>query len=148
MDIKFRTEYNYDRNEASRETALICKDPSRTKQEFAEDADINHIIERFGIGYEMPTNVTPPQQGDFTNIPDFRGAVEMVREAQQLFGSLPAKIRNRFDNDPQQYIDFFHDPANQDEAIALGLATKRVEGQTAPNQPPAPKAAEEPPKTA
>lgn len=131
----FRTEYNYDRKEVSDETALYCKDPSRTKQEFAADADINTIIERFGIGYDMPLNTTPPASGDFTNIPDFRGAVDIVRQAQEVFNALPAKIRSRFENDAAKYIDFFEDPDNYDEARKLGLVKPRQEVETPPETP-------------
>lgn len=126
IDIpNFRTEYNYDRNEVSDETGTKNLEKSMTKQEFAEDADINTIIERFGIGYEMPVNHMPPRSGDFTNLPDFTGAVKMVRQAQEVFNALPAKIRNRFQNEPSKYIEFFEDPDNYDEAVKLGLAMPR-----------------------
>lgn len=131
----FRTEYNYDRNEASQETALYCKDASRTKQEFAADADINTIIERFGIGYDMPLNTTPPASGDFTEIPDFRGAVDIVRRAQEVFNALPAKIRSRFENDAGKYVEFFNDPDNYEEARKLGLVKEPEEVQTPPEPP-------------
>lgn len=121
MNTFFRTLYNYDTNAASDETATVNNEPSKTRQEFADDSDINKIVERLGLGYEMPLNTTPPMQGDFTDLPDFRGAVTAIRNAEQIFGALPAKIRNRFENDPQQYIDFFHDPENKAEAIAMGL---------------------------
>lgn len=140
----FRTEYNYDRNEASDETATVNKDPSLTRQEFAADADINTIIERMGLGYEMPINTTPPQQGDFTDLPDFQAATQMIRHAQEVFNALPAKIRNRFQNDPEKYIEFFHDPDNRLEAEKLGL----VKPQQVEEDPPAPPKAPEAPKTA
>ena len=141
----FRTEYNYDRDKVSQETALVCKDPSKTRQEFLDDANINVIVERFGIGHELPLNNTPPQTGDFTNIPDFRGAQDLIRKAQEVFGNLPAKIRAKFDNDPAKYIDWFHDPDNEAEAIRLGLATKPAEPQNNPVEPVTPP---EPPKPA
>lgn len=140
----FRTEHNYDRDAISDETGTRNLEPSMTKQEFAADADINTIIERFGIGYEMPLNTTPPQQGDFTELPDFTAAVKKVREAQEIFNSLPAKIRSRFQNEPEKYIEFFHDPDNYDEAVKLGLVKPRPPEDTPPDPQPAPPA----PKTA
>lgn len=142
--IKFRTEYNYDRNAVSDETATVNNEPSLTRQEFAADADINTIIDRMGLGYTMPTNTTPPQQGDFSYLPDFTAATKMIRQAQEVFNALPAKIRNRFQNDPEKYIEFFHDPENQLEAEKLGLVKKRPPEDT----PPAPPKAPEAPKTA
>lgn len=150
MEVKqpfFRTEYNYDRNAVSDECGTQNSEPSKTRQEFAADADINTIIERFGIGYEMPLNTTPPEQGDFTNLPDFTGAVKMVRAAQEVFNALPAKVRSRFQNEPEKYIEFFHDPENYDEALKLGLVKPRPPKD---NPPEPPKATETPvaPKTA
>ena len=40
---------------------------------------------------------------------------------------LPAKARARFQNDPQQFMEFMNDEENIAEAIKLGLATKREE---------------------
>lgn len=134
----FRTEYNYDMNIVTEQTALVCKDPSRTRQEFAEDADLNVIVARFGIGHEMPQNVTPPMSGDFSAVPDYRGAQDLLRKANEVFGNLPAKVRSRFDNDPAQYIDFLENPDNEAEAIALGLASKPAPVDTPPDPQPAP----------
>lgn len=142
--IFFRTEYNYDRNKVSDETATVNNEPSLTRQEFAAEADINTIIERMGLGYDIPTNTTPPMQGDFTNLPDFTAATKMIRHAQEVFNALPAKIRNRFENDPEKYIEFFHDPENELEAIKLGLVKPKPQEDTPPEPPKAPEA----PKTA
>lgn len=146
--IFLRTEHNYDRNKASEDTALICKDASRTKQEYADDADINKILERFGQGYPMPENTTPPTSGDFTNLPDYRAAHDMIRAADELFGTLPAKIRARFNNDPAYYIEFFHDPENYDEALKLGLVNKRPPADQPAPQPEVKTPPETPAKTA
>ncbi len=35
---------------------------------------------------------------------------------------MDAKIRARFHNSPQEFLEFFADPANADEAVRLGLA--------------------------
>lgn len=34
---------------------------------------------------------------------------------------LPAKVRSRFENDPQKFLEFCSDPKNRDEAVSLGL---------------------------
>jgi len=139
----FRTEYNYDRDAVSDATGTSNDEPSLTRQEFAADADINTIIERMKLGYAMPINTTPPQQGDFTNLPDFTAATKMIRHAQEVFNALPAKIRNRFENDPQKYIDFFHDEDNRLEAEKMGLLKPKAEEDNPPT-PPAPEAPKAP----
>lgn len=114
--------------------ALDCsQDPGVTKQSFKEDCDINVIMERY-----VPSEVgsVPPMFGDFTEAPDFMAAQAILLDAQEKFGALPSKVRERFANDPARFLEFVNDPANSDEAIALGLATKRPEVKK--EEPPAP----------
>ena len=67
---------------------------------------------------------------------DFQASLEIVRQAQEAFATLPSGTRARFENDPQNFLAFLSDPANQDEAIKLGFATDRrpppKEPETAP----------------
>jgi phage internal scaffolding protein len=118
----FRTPYNYDRDFASDASALHCEDPTMTMQQFAEESDINTIVRRFGIGVEMPQNFKMPSYGDFTDaVTDFHTAANMVIEADNAFMTLPANIRARFYNDPQNLLEFLADEGNLDEARRLGL---------------------------
>lgn len=125
--VFLRTPYNYDTDVVSRETALECKDDSLAIQSAAEDADINTIVRRFGLTGELPNDIKMPQSGDFAGVGDFQSAMNIVRAAQEEFMRVPADIRARFSHDPQLFSEFFNDPANQDEAIRLGLATRRPE---------------------
>lgn len=119
--VFLRTEFNYDMDEASAKSGLACLDPSMAQQQFLEESDINTIVERFGLNGEMPANVKAPVYGDFTGISDFQTAMNTVIAAQESFMSLPAKVRARFENDPQQFLEFCSDEANRDEARSLGL---------------------------
>lgn len=116
-----RTPYNYDMDMISDETGLKCEDVSRAKQSFKEECDINTIIDRFGIGYEMPTGVKAPVYGDFTEVCDFRSAMDAVLEAQKSFMALPAEVRSRFGNDPNGFVEFCSKDENYDEVEKLGL---------------------------
>ena len=49
--------------------------------------------------------------------------------ADEMFAELPAKIRGRFENNPQQFLDFCEDPDNEAEAIELGIANKPAPDQ-------------------
>ena len=45
----------------------------------------------------------------------------MVMAADDAFMALPANIRERFNNDPAELVDFVSDDRNRSEAIDLGL---------------------------
>ena len=123
-EVFLRTPYNYDVDLVSDETGLKCEDPSLAQQHFAEECDINYIVERFGVTGQLPENNRPmPTYGDFTGVSDYRQALEAVSQAQEAFMSLPANVRERFDNDPALFVDFCSstDPADRSEAIELGL---------------------------
>lgn len=124
--VFLRTPYNYDMDDVSRETGLRCDDPSLAIQSAAEEADINTIVRRFGLTGELPGDVEMPQSGDYAGVGDFQSAMNVVRLAQEQFLRVPAHIRARFSHDPQMFSEFFNDPANQDEAIRLGLASRKV----------------------
>jgi phage internal scaffolding protein len=120
-----RSVYNYDRDVASDEAALVIEGESKTVQSQAEDADINTIVKRFGITGVLPENVRTPTYGDFVQIDDYRTAVHVVMDAEREFLKIPAGLRARFENDPQQWIDFVMNPDNVDEAVKLGFVVKR-----------------------
>lgn len=123
--IFLRTEFNYDMDAVSRETGLLCEDDSLAVQSAKDETDINTIVRRFGLTGELPGDVDMPQSGDYAGIGDFHSAMNVIRKAEEEFLRVPAEIRARFVNDPQRFSDFFNDPENQEEAIKLGLATRK-----------------------
>jgi len=125
--IFIRTPYNYDTDEVSNETGLVCPEPTMAQQQFREEADINIIMERFGRTGELVAPVRLPQYGDFTGVTDYHSAMNAVVEAQASFDSLPANIRARFQNDPAQFVEFCLDDSNRHEAVKLGLVQPRIE---------------------
>jgi phage internal scaffolding protein len=129
----------YDTKEAS-DTAGVITDwgPSLTIQSQAEDADLNIIMRRFGITGKMPENVRLPEYGDFTQITDYRSALESVRMANEAFMEIPAEIRARFQNDPQQFLEFTTNEKNLDELRKMGLAKPLQPTITPPPATPGP----------
>lgn len=116
-----RNPYNYDTNKAGDESGLDTGTEGGAKQSFKEECDINTIVKRFGIGYEMPQNHRIPQYGDFTGISDFHTAMNAVATAREAFDELPADIRAKFHNDPGKYVDFCLDDKNRDQLKEMGL---------------------------
>lgn len=128
-----RSPYNYDTNKCSDETGLTCPEPTLAQQQFAEESDINFIANRYGLTGEMPIAYDAWNHGDFEGIFDFQSAQDAVIRARDNFMSLPAKMRARFDNDPQKLLSFLADNDNREEAIFLGLVSKP---EPAPATPP------------
>jgi len=103
---------------------LDCsKDKPLTQQSAKDECDINMIIDRIKRGADIPSlSPNPPRYSDFSSIPtDLRECLLTIRKADDLFMSLDAKVRRRFDNDPAKMLDFLASASNRDEAIALGL---------------------------
>ncbi|WNK12788.1 MAG: internal scaffolding protein [Microvirus sp.] len=120
--IFLRTPHNYDTDKVSEETGLTCtEEESLVQQQFAEETNINEIVRRFGITHELPHNPRMPSYGDFTGVTDFQSALHAVQQAENDFAQLPAAVRARFQNDPQELLQFISDDRNRPEAETLGL---------------------------
>lgn len=124
---RFRTPDDGLANFYSDMTAHFSTEPSRTKQEFTAECDINVIMKRFiASGFDpstLPLTSRKAMYGDFTSLPEsYHAALNYVKSTESMFLELPADLRSRFDNDPQKFIDFVEDPANEAELVALGLA--------------------------
>ena len=125
-----RSPYNYDMDLASDKHGLSCNDDSLTQQQFKEDSDINTIVNRFMKSGVLPTPVNMPQYIDYEGVFDYQTAMNSIRAADETFMRMDAKVRARFNNSPQEFLAFFADPANIDEAIRLGLAVPKAVEET------------------
>jgi phage internal scaffolding protein len=115
---------NFD--DRSEETGLKCLDDSLTQQQFRDESDINNIVDRFMKTGHLPDPVSMPQYVDYEGVFDFQSAMNVVRQADENFMRMDAKVRSRFHNSPQEFLEFFADPANSEEAVRLGLALPRT----------------------
>jgi len=127
-----RTPYNYDMNEASNDTGLLCLDKTMAQQQFKDECDINTIVERFGITGELPQNLKTPSTNDFWEISNYQEALNQVNAGREAFMQMPAKIRTEFDNDPGRFLEFVHDPDNRARAEKLGLIVPKEEVKKEP----------------
>lgn len=101
-----------------------CSDfPSLTRQEFAEDCDINTLMSRYEkTGVINHFNNANPQYLDFSDLPDLQGSLTILADARAAFMQLPALTRREFDNDPVKFVDFASDGKNIDKLREWGLA--------------------------
>lgn len=132
MANRFRCNYDGLNDEVSERTSLSMVNPDtgeldvgRTQQEFREECDINEIVRRFGLTGQLPEVVNIPVSGDFTGISDFQSAQNAVIKARDDFMALPAALRARFQNDPQQLLEFMAHDENRAEAEKLGLVNAK-----------------------
>jgi len=106
-------------------TGEITRPPSRTKQSFVQECDINNIIKSFKVTGQIKHINEKAAQGAYLDLPEpieFQDALHAVKAAQTSFATLPAHTRAQFGNDPAQFLTFISDPSNQEEMIKLGLA--------------------------
>lgn len=129
MKSRFTPRHQYDlasEEKVGAETAVDVGDEVLTQQQFRDDADINVIVARFGVGIEqIPfTPVSAEYYGDVSDVYDLGEMLRRVQDAKNRFAELPVKIRNRFHNSPAELWNWVNDPENADEAVKMGLLTK------------------------
>lgn len=102
---------------------------SMTKQAFKDEVDINKIIERYAEYGVQPLASGQPKYGDFSDGFSFHDALSAVREVEEDFAALPARVRDACENDPGKYLDFVSDPEKRKELEGLGLVEAQVPEQ-------------------
>lgn len=131
---------------------LECKDVSLTKQADADDADINVIVGRFGLGPHDPIPVVLPSwENQAVESMTFQDAMNIVVAGREAFDMQPASIRTEFDNNPMKFADFLANDRNRSRAEEMGLLAPKVgvQGPTpavAPSGPQAPPGEQPPAK--
>lgn len=101
--------------EVSDLTSSVDAGGSPTQQQFREEVDVNVIVSRFGVGRQVAVD-TMGVYGDFTGIFDYESALARIEGAQARFMSLPAEVRERFQNDPGRLVRAAQDLSEEDFA--------------------------------
>lgn len=122
MIPKFATHY-----ENRKKHSIDFKDcKSRTLQSDAYAADINNILKKYQKTGILPDLIKQnPRYGDFSEVPQYQDALNVVQMANDQFNSLEAHVRRRFDNNPEKFLEFMHNGDNIEEMIKMGLATRK-----------------------
>lgn len=110
-------------------TGEVYKPPSMTKQEFVAECDINNILREYSLTGQINHISARAAQGAFLDLPnpmDFQESLAVLDRAESAFAQLPSPVRERFANDPHEFLAFMSDPKNQDEAKELGLLKQPV----------------------
>lgn len=100
--------------------------PSRTKSEFKDECDINNVVARALRTGTLPVVDREALYADFTQVSDYATASNVLAQATQAFEQLPSSIKEQFENDVTKLLNFVDDPANEAEAIKLGLLPEQI----------------------
>ncbi|QCQ84861.1 internal scaffolding protein [Blackfly microvirus SF02] len=134
------------------DTVFNTKGASLTRQEFADECDINTLMKRYetyGTSmHQLRPDAVAASGGmyvDFSEMPNnLIDYLAMVKDAETAFMSLPAPVRREFDNNAVAFVDFASDPRNIDQMRIWGLAAP-AKAPVEPVQAPAPVSSSSPP---
>nr|QJB19807.1 MAG: internal scaffolding protein [Microvirus sp.] len=102
------------------------KKPSLTQQHFKDECDINCIMDRYASTGVLTNGLSTraPIFDDFSVTFDYHSAKNKMIEAEMLFMELPARVRDAFENNPENLLRFIANEENREEAIELGLISR------------------------
>lgn len=96
--------------------------PSRTKQSYQDQCDVNIIVKQFsGNGLFTHTAKTIPRYADVSESGDLLQAYQAVEAAAEEFGDLPAEVRAVAENNPVRFLQMLEDPQQRAELMEAGL---------------------------
>lgn len=90
--------------------------PSRTKQSFKDETDINRIIARHGLAQTISHLAKfENQYGDYTEWDDLLDAHSKLSKGTAIFDELPGEVKREFNQNPGEFFAFVNNPANKDK---------------------------------
>ena len=107
---------------------------TRVDQAQTQMTDISKLLEpamRKGL---LKHSIQYSDQYDDIPSTTYQEALNTVAKAEQMFDDLPINMRNRFNNNPSEFLEFTHNPANAPEMAKLGML-KGNDGLTAAGAP-------------
>lgn len=106
------------------------------QQQFKDDCDINVLMKRYMEGIPLPQIMDLPKSGDFSKVPDFHEAMNIINRAKETFMEVPAELREKFANDPGNFIKFVEDPKNRPELVKMGFIKEELKVPPVAPKPP------------
>ncbi len=94
------------------------KGESLTQQHFAHEADVRNIIKQYdktGLIANVQKGVA--RYGDYSEVNEYREALDLVNDANAMFAELPAELREMFQNNAGTFLEFATNPENNEKMI-------------------------------
>lgn len=96
--------------------------PGLVKASMQDECDINNIVKKYlRTGTVNHMSRYGGRYGDFDPL-TFHEAMNIVRQGEEMFDALPAKLRRRFQGSPEAFLEYVQNPENIPEMRELGLA--------------------------
>lgn len=117
----------------------INKKPSMTDQSYKNEADSNMIMAKYKKTGELPKHIAKIQ-GQFADVSEVQNLLEgkiKLQQAEEEFLNIPSLLRKKFDNKFENMLAYLNDPANDKEAIELGLKVERENAEPVRKSEPA-----------
>ena len=105
------------------------------RQQFKDDADLNSIMKKFQKTGAMDHVKIYESEYGFASPTDYHNSLNVILKAETMFADLPSTVRNRFKNNPAEFLEFVQNPENQEEAAELGLTTAPLRAPEALSEP-------------
>lgn len=118
---------------ASQDDGISCPEKTLAIQSSRDECDINVIVRKYQQTGELPGQ-RQVLYADISEIGDLRDSLEKVQRAEEAFMALPAEVRQFFDNDPVNLVNFSANEQNYEKALELGLVSPRQQ-PSAPSAP-------------
>lgn len=94
----------------------------RTETHHKDSCDIKKIMKKSEkTGIIEHVSRYQGSYGDFSDSRSFQEHMNEIIKAEEMFESVPSKIRHKFGNDPGAFVDFMTDDANYERIVEMGL---------------------------
>lgn len=123
--------------------------PSKTRQSFLPESDINNIFRKYQASGLAPLGHNGvPTYLDLSSMPSYQDGLNLVIRINEEFASLGSRVREKFGNDPALFLKFMDSNPSREDLEKLGLVA--VKSPPSPDSPPkaGQAATAEPPSTA
>lgn len=113
----------------SEATAIDCSDrPDMTRQEFRDDADVNKVLQRYGVD-GLPRK---PVYSEVDYNMDLQQSIEAIREAERAIQKLPDELRSKYgtweamfhgaySGDLPRDLQMYHQKIAEEKAATQGI---------------------------
>lgn len=110
-----------------------------TKQHFKAECDIHNILRQYQrTGIIQHISRQSAAYADLPDHVDYQQALHIQMQAEEAFASLPSVVRDKFSNDPGQFLAALSDPSHKDYLTEVGIFRAPAPAPSVPDAVPVP----------